>query len=88
MAQSFDETAHLKTDMKAYHEGWERIFGSNKPDKIDESYRVEPIEECSTCSSLRLRIVNVVTERDHFNTQLQHARKEIQRLELCTENSR
>lgn len=33
MAQSFDETAHLKTDMKAYHEGWERIFGGIKHDK-------------------------------------------------------
>lgn len=41
MAQSFDETAHLKTDMKAYHEGWERIFGSNKPDTICDSDRMD-----------------------------------------------
>jgi hypothetical protein len=27
MAQSFPETAHLKTDPEKYAEGWERIFG-------------------------------------------------------------
>lgn len=27
MAQSFKETAHLKTNIKAYHDGWDRIFG-------------------------------------------------------------
>lgn len=36
MAQSFKETAHLKTDQKAYEEGWERIFGKKKEDTKEE----------------------------------------------------
>ena len=30
MAQSFPETAHLKTDRKAYGENYDRIFGKPK----------------------------------------------------------
>ena len=41
MAQSFKETAHLKTDQKAYEEGWERIFGKKKEEPKEE----ETIEE-------------------------------------------
>lgn len=41
MAQSFKETAHLKTDQKAYEEGWERIFGKKK----EEEPKEEPKEE-------------------------------------------
>jgi len=36
MAQSFKETAHLKTDQKAYEEGWERIFGKKEEPKNEE----------------------------------------------------
>lgn len=28
MAQTFKETAHLKTDKTAFNEGWDRIFGN------------------------------------------------------------
>jgi hypothetical protein len=31
MAQSFPETAHLKTDHKAFAEGWDRVFGKKEP---------------------------------------------------------
>lgn len=30
MAQSFRENAHLRTDQKAFNEGWDRIFGKKK----------------------------------------------------------
>lgn len=30
MAQHFPETAHLKTDKKAFDEGWDRIFGKRE----------------------------------------------------------
>lgn len=49
MAQSFDETAHLKTDMKAYHEGWERIFGSNKPYKAEPMINSEYMTMAGAC---------------------------------------
>lgn len=44
MAQSFKETAHLKTDQKAYEEGWERIFGKKKEEK-EETKEEEKKEE-------------------------------------------
>lgn len=34
MAREFKEKAHLKTDQKAFEEGWDRIFGK-KEDKED-----------------------------------------------------
>jgi hypothetical protein len=45
MAQSFKETAHLKTDQKAYEEGWERIFGKKEEPKNEE--KTEEKEEKS-----------------------------------------
>lgn len=41
MAQSFKETAHLKTDQKAYEEGWERIFGKKKEEPKEEETKEE-----------------------------------------------
>ena len=45
MAQSFKETAHLKTDQKAYEEGWERIFGKKKEEKAKEDKPEEEVEK-------------------------------------------
>lgn len=46
MAQTFKETAHLKTDQKAYEEGWERIFGKKKEEiKEEEEQNTEKDEE-------------------------------------------
>lgn len=52
-------------------------YHKNYTDQADT--RIKELE--SLVHSLRVRIVNVVTERDRFNTQLQDAKKEIQRLE-------
>ena len=41
MAQTFKETAHLKTDQKAYEEGWERIFGKKKEEPKEEETKEE-----------------------------------------------
>lgn len=46
---------------------------------MENKQREQELED--VIHSLRVRIVNVATERDHFNTQLQDAKKEIQRLE-------
>jgi hypothetical protein len=37
MAREFKETAHLKTNLNAYSEGWERIFQKVAQDKLHEA---------------------------------------------------
>lgn len=45
MAQAFKETAHLKTDQKAFEEGWERIFGKKKEEAKEEEAKEEEKKE-------------------------------------------
>lgn len=41
MAQTFKETAHLKTDLDKYGENYDRIFGKKESVKIEEKEIVE-----------------------------------------------
>jgi hypothetical protein len=45
MAQAFPETAHLKTDLKKFQDGWEHIFG-----KKEEETETEKQEDADTVS--------------------------------------
>ena len=44
MAQTFKETAHLKTDLEKYAENYEHIFGKKEDKKEDEPEKDCPKE--------------------------------------------
>lgn len=39
MAQSFKETAHLRTDPEKFSEGWNRIFGKKETDELENDLK-------------------------------------------------
>jgi hypothetical protein len=49
MAQSFKETAHLKTDRDKYGENYDRIFGKKEEDCKSCEYYQELRLECPKC---------------------------------------
>lgn len=53
MAQSFKETAHLKTDLNKYGENYDRIFGKKEPLKeciCDHEYG--EYQTCDFCQGI------------------------------------
>lgn len=71
MAQSFKETAHLKTDLKKYNENYDKIFGKKKKDSpkeitvsssIQESKRERDIVLDPGMEYMREKIFNLVNK--------------------------
>lgn len=57
MSQFFAETAHNKTDLKKYQDGWERVFGKKEePHEPDCSIVINARHGCDCGASERNKI--------------------------------
>jgi hypothetical protein len=74
VAQSFKETAHLRTDKKAYDEGWDRIFGSKEVSHL----------KCDDCE---VQDETVSIRIDPYVEELYGEKKEVQICDNCYNES-